>query len=424
MPPPAAWSPLLDERLRGTASKVLEGITEALTAPERLASLDPYLFRGRSGVALLFGALAHAHAEPRHTLLAERLLEEATQAVATLEMIPDLFAGFSGIAWAVEHLQGTLDPEEDPLTDIDEALGGLLRTRPWTYHHDLVSGLVGLGVYALERLPRAQARRCLEALVARLDELAEPTEHGLRWWTPAPLVPEHLRVRYPDGAACLGVAHGIPGVLVVLAGAVAAGIAPSRSRALLEGGWSWLMAQRLPDAAASRFPTWLGADTHSEATRPAWCYGDPGLAYSLLLVARTVGEAAWEQQALALCHEAARRWSDASQVRDAGLCHGAAGLGHLYNRLFQATGEPLFADVARAWFERTLAFFRPGEGVGGFLARDFTPEAAARPWVEDPSLLTGSAGIGLALLAALSPREPTWDRMLLLSLPPLSPRAP
>jgi hypothetical protein len=32
-------------------------------------------------------------------------------------------------------------------------------------------------------------------------------------------------------------------------------------------------------------------------------------------------------------------------------------------------------------------------------------------------LLTGAAGIGLALLAATTTVEPTWDRILLLDLP-------
>jgi len=37
--------------------------------------------------------------------------------------------------------------------------------------------------------------------------------------------------------------------------------------------------------------------------------------------------------------------------------------------------------------------------------------------VSDPSLLTGAVGIGLALLAATTPVEPMWDRILLLDLP-------
>jgi class I lanthipeptide synthase len=39
-------------------------------------------------------------------------------------------------------------------------------------------------------------------------------------------------------------------------------------------------------------------------------------------------------------------------------------------------------------------------------------------WRGTPGLLTGAAGVGLALLAAATPVEPSWDRMLLVALPP------
>jgi lantibiotic biosynthesis protein len=41
-------------------------------------------------------------------------------------------------------------------------------------------------------------------------------------------------------------------------------------------------------------------------------------------------------------------------------------------------------------------------------------------WRADPGFLTGSSGVGLALLAAATPVEPEWDRILLTDLgPPL-----
>jgi hypothetical protein len=101
-------------------------------------------------------------------------------------------------------------------------------------------------------------------------------------------------------------------------------------------------------------------------------------------------------------------------VRDAGLCHGAAGLGHLFNRLYQATGHPELLVVARSWLERALAMRSLDRGVGGFVA--WGPDAQGElDWRNDPSLLNGAAGVALALLAATTPIEPAWDRFLLLS---------
>jgi hypothetical protein len=101
---------------------------------------------------------------------------------------------------------------------------------------------------------------------------------------------------------------------------------------------------------------------------------------------------------------------------DAGICHGAAGNGHLFNRLYQATGEPVFRDAALSWFDRALGFREEGQGVGGY--RMWVPGAEGElGWRSDPGFLTGSAGVGLCLLAAASPVEPEWDRVLLADIP-------
>jgi len=96
------------------------------------------------------------------------------------------------------------------------------------------------------------------------------------------------------------------------------------------------------------------------------------------------------------------------------LCYGTAGLAHIFNRLHQATRERVFRNAARAWLERTLELRRNGRGIAGFAALDTTP-AGERIWVAEPGILMGAAGTGLALLAALTPRKPSWDRLFLLS---------
>jgi hypothetical protein len=117
---------------------------------------------------------------------------------------------------------------------------------------------------------------------------------------------------------------------------------------------------------------------------------------------------------LAVARRAAQRPPEQSGVRDAGLCHGAAGIGHLFNRMYQAMGDPTLGEAARFWFGRTLDMRRPGRGVGGYQA--FHPVSPGDDtWVDDRGFLSGSAGIALALLAAVSPVEPAWDRVLLIS---------
>ncbi|HEX2223156.1 MAG TPA: lanthionine synthetase LanC family protein, partial [Thermoanaerobaculia bacterium] len=147
-------------------------------------------------------------------------------------------------------------------------------------------------------------------------------------------------------------------------------------------------------------------------SRLAWCYGDPGLAVTLLVAARGAGVPEWEKAAVDTAVSAAARPYELSRIRDAGLCHGSAGIAHLFNRLYQATGEPRLAEAARFWFDWTLEFRQPGNGVAGFRSWN-TDTDGGQMWRGDAGFLEGAAGVGLALLAATSPIEPEWDRLLL-----------
>ncbi len=119
------------------------------------------------------------------------------------------------------------------------------------------------------------------------------------------------------------------------------------------------------------------------------------------------GEVPWDREALAFARRATG-WGIADPgVVNPGLRQGAAGIAHLCNRLFQATGEEPFADAARTGFGRVLETRRRDEGIGGFKA--------------DPGFLNGAAGLGLALLAAISSQEPAWDRLLPAVIPSCCP---
>jgi lantibiotic modifying enzyme len=412
------WAPLLEGEEAGRAAAAVTAVAEAIAGaplPARNGGAD--LASGEAGLALLFGYLDRAHPGAGYDTIALQRLERAVDALASSVQAPSLYSGFTGVSWVAQHLQaGAADDEEEDLgAEIDAALLRHLRQTPWEHHFDLVSGLAGYGVYALERLPRPSAAACLELVVERLEELAQPRPEGLSWYTPPRLLDEQALPWSPQGYDNLGVAHGVPGVIAVLAGIAASGVAADRARALLAGAVPWLLARKLPAGERSVFPFAVGPQLETRPSRAAWCYGDPGIAVALLAAARATGEPAWEGEALALARAVARRPPETSGVKDAGLCHGAAGLGHLLNRLYQATGDPEILAAARAWLGRALAYREPGRGIGGFLSFAPTPDLEDLAWTEDAAFLTGSAGVALALLAATSGVEPAWDRVLLAS---------
>ncbi|HKE18579.1 MAG TPA: lanthionine synthetase C family protein, partial [Kofleriaceae bacterium] len=407
------------------AEEAIADIARAVAAADDVPPAS--LARGGAGLALLFAFLDRARPGEGHDERARAHVDAAIDALATQVMDDSLYAGFTGVAWVTEVLlltlpddggagDGEVDGEVDDLNeDVDEALLELLARSPWRRDCDLVSGLTGHAVYALERLRRPSARECLERILDRLEESAERRDGGATWKTRPELLIERTRRDHPDGYYDVGVAHGAPGVVAVLAAMAAAGIGGGRARALLDQATRWVLGCRLHAAPGrSRFPTLVGDGIEPRPARFAWCYGDPGVAAALLAAARASGDERLEAEALAVARRAAAEPTARADVIDAGLCHGAAGVAHLFNRMHQATGDEACADAARRWFARALALRRPGEGLGGYLSFGAAGEEAPG-WREDAGLVTGAAGTALALLAAVSPVEPIWDRMLCAS---------
>jgi hypothetical protein len=421
------WRPVLVGDLAARARAVVDEIAEALDG-ERTWSIDPSLGDGQLGRALLFGYLARARREPRWSVRAIVVLNQVVERLNGQPIDESLFGGVAGVGWAIEHLGRHLgapadDQDEDANEAIDHLLLQALEERPWPGEYDLLFGLAGLGVYALERTDRPGGRACLERVIEHLADTAEPQGSGLAWRSPPHRLSPEERIRSPQGYFDVGVAHGAPGVASVLAGACAAGVAVERARPLLDGVMRWLEGCRLPGDNPHAFPHRQHDLHRGAASRVAWCYGDPGVAAALHSVARAVDDQRLRDEALAIARRAAGQPPEGSGVLEAGLCHGAGGLAILFHRLWHDSDDPLFAEAARRWYAQVLELHTPGAGVGGvrsLSARVPEGEAAGLEWYwreDDGGFLTGAAGVALSLLAGLGGPEPRWDRLLALSVP-------
>ncbi|MEO8699567.1 MAG: lanthionine synthetase LanC family protein [Kofleriaceae bacterium] len=310
-----------------------------------------------------------------------------------------LFGGIARTAWTVAHLTGG-DQADGVCTAIETALLRILDGDGAEY--ELVSGIAGFGILALERRESETGARLATRVVDRLEQLVRPER---AWFTPAALLPAWQRAEAPDGYWNLGVAHGIPGAIAVLARFVTAGLEVERAARLVDGAVEYLLAAA-PARTGDRYPAWLPV-VHAAPCRVSWCYGDLGVAIALLSAAIARHRDDWRELAIGLARGMAERPFPDASVVDAGLCHGTAGAAHLFNRLHQATGVDVFRSTARAWLDRTLAI-RTAGAIGGFPAFEHQT-GALRPAAD---LLGGAPGIALALHAAITDVEPAWDRLL------------
>jgi lantibiotic modifying enzyme len=408
--PPSSWTPILSGADAGRAEEAIAAIAHDLRAVTP-ASLTGCIAQGASGLALFFAYLAEARDDDAALGEAEQWLDRALQRLATYPHSASFLSGYTGVVWTALHLCG-MGAADDVCTLIDGNLESHLATPLLERHYDLVFGLVGIGTYLLAAPPSERRAGLLETVLCQLEQLAVADRTGLSWYTRGSLLPEWQREICPDGYFNLGLAHGVPGVIALLSRMLAANFESTRVRRLLEGSMRWML-DISSLRSEGRYPSWLGKHAGDESpARAAWCYGDAGIAPALLHAARSGGRPDWYAEAVALSRLVAARPVDRAGVCDGGLCHGSSGLAHIHNRLYHSLGEPASLEAARLWFRHLLDFRRPGEGIGGFLALDQSPPS----WHPSPGLLMGSAGVGLALLAATSSATPHWDRSLLIDL--------
>src|SRR5215469_1636681 len=389
------WSPILSssDENAARAEEAVEAIANSVFAKD-------YASRGQEArrhcsyeEALLYGYLALARNEFAWVARATERLNQSIDEAALQSGYMGLFGGLAGLGWIVEHVSQFFNQfpiweehelhvddetevaaieedgttEEDPNTEIDAAVLRRVQQFSSSAAFDLISGLVGFGVYFLERLPRDTAIQGVQAVFNQLEALAEHTSTGITWHSGPNLLPDWQRAMCPNGYYNLGVAHGIPGIIHFLSEVSALAIVnQQRSHLLLEGAVNWLISQRHSAGSRSAFSAWMVPGEAPAESRLAWCYGDIGILSVLMQVARRAERDDWRKFANDLLDHCLAWSPEETGVGDAPLCHGAVGVAHIFNRIYHSENDPRCLNAAKAWFDCALAMRQPGTGVGGF----------------------------------------------------------
>jgi hypothetical protein len=380
------WSQLAHGQLARDARELVVEAAEILISA--LPGTNPSLARGDAGRAIALDYVSRCGLAPEG--VGRATLQRAVDHVHTLTA-PGLFAGVSGVAWASTVIDPglLLDGTDDLHGELCDALLVALARTSWTGHDDLIAGLVGIGLYGIAREETVHGREIVRRVIGHLERRAQHDRGGLAW--PMPRDASGNRRSSP------GVAHGVAGALAFLAEAHGRGHEPERTSALVERGLAWLSAVKLPTTAGGRYPRYVD---QVEPSGAAWCTGDAGIAGALVAAATWMqGPQARDMRDTGLVAAESllmpcRSTPDPSAI-DLSFCHGAAGMLHIYNRLWQLTHDPRYGAHALSWLSVIVA----GRARVRELPSDF---------------LDGCAGVVCAVAAAIAPIAPTWDRPFLL----------
>src|SRR5262245_28891198 len=118
------WHPLLEGRDAERTWSVIHEIAEGLRPEvERLGpDTDPCFAGGTAGMATFYAYLGAETGNEEWLNLAHRLMEHSMDALTERPLRPDLYSGFTGIAWTINHLRGILFDEDEDDDPIGEAM--------------------------------------------------------------------------------------------------------------------------------------------------------------------------------------------------------------------------------------------------------------------------------------------------------------
>jgi len=281
---------------------------------------------------------------------------------------------------------------------------------PWLMY-DAINGLAGIGRVLLAAFTSGHDMT-EPGLLASLETLTTMigTRHGNRpgWWLPANEHPPAMAVHL-SGAATTGMAHGIAGPLALLATAHTAGWSVARQRTAIQEAAQWLL--RWHTNTTLRWPPYVtGDDLDSDTAAPragrrdAWCYGAPGIGRALTLAGRALADPRLAEAGDTAIASLAERPAELWDVEGPTLCHGHAGVLQSAANSQGNTADRAATAVTGAFNPRLAFAFQHLENGSA---------------ADEPGLLTGSAGVALALAdhgQLPAPPVPTrWDSLLLLS---------
>jgi lantibiotic biosynthesis protein len=361
--------------------------------------------------------------EPAHRYL--RLAAQASQEIPMTR--PALHGGTGGLALVLESFFRQQPGYRRAREALQQRLAEQVRARTWrrpeagvaVEDYDLVSGAAGiLGCLVSLEEPGAGVEQAIGKLLGYLVWLAEVDPPRRERWFIAPRHFYHQeRHRWsPEGYVDLGLAHGIPGPLAALTLAWQAGYRVDGQRAAIERLSGWLLDRRLPDSWGPHWPNDLPVDAvrppageEASHLRPAWCYGDPGVAAALWLAGSALDDEGWRRTAVESLEGVFRRPFAGDRLVSPTICHGTAGLLAISLRLAGvAASEPLRRQIP-ALLTKVLDACDPDLLLG------VQDQEVAGNFVDDHSFLTGAAGVALVLLAASASTPPRWDRALLIA---------
>jgi len=324
-------------------------------------------------------------------------------------------SGLAGIGWMYEYLSSHNYIENNTnelLEDFDISLERALRINIPKWNYDFLHGGVGIALYFVKRIIKNHnLSSVLNYFLDSLDKIKESENKNLFKWKSL------IDIKSSETGYNISLSHGSSSIVCLLAKMYQLDnndLNKNEIAKMLNRAMEYILNQAIDMKRYGCYFASMSIETDKKLhkSRLGWCYGDLGIATTLYQAGNALQNQIWIDKSIEILLYTAqkRKTLEDNMVLDACLCHGTAGIGHIFYRMWWNTKLPEFKKAADYWFEQTLKMAKFKDGLAGYKTWH-----GNQGWVNEYGLLEGISGIGLALLTYYYEMEPTWDECLLLS---------
>lgn len=380
------------------------------------------LSEGIPSLCILYGELNEQYPEDGWDIKGHEYIKKIGQ---LLEENPhsmlSMFSGMSGIGLAAvclskngtRYIQFINTINEIIKEGLEEHLNYLKsKFSVDVYDYDAISGISGVLNYCM--LFKDEMNKEINLILQYIVELCEDKEiMGMMlpgWYIKAEnQFSKQERKIYKEGCFNLGLSHGVPSLLVNLCNAEKLNIRVKGQYEMIdkiskflfdfkvdgEEGYGWDYSISLND--------YKNRIRNSQNARDAWCYGTPGVAYSLFLAGQILNNKEYMNYAIEAMKIAGRRLKGAVSPT---FCHGYSGIAYISNKFYELTNINEFKNIAVELSDKIISLYNE-ENIFNFV--DIVYENGKTRCCDSTGLLEGAAGIILTLLAIEKGRKTPWD---------------
>lgn len=292
--------------------------------------------------------------------------------------------GICGFGWLLNHLYkyNFIEDCNDLLSQIDEYISRCFFNDITNKNFDLLHGASGYIFYLLERIDTGLSINDEEYKII-LDKFIQNSIHQIKNITNS-LSPIYT-----------GLAHGISGTLKLLTLIFIKLPSYAWILPIINDYIDLLLKYENQAAGISKFPTFIN-NFNSKTDKLSWCNGDLGIGITLLNVSINLNYSSLEKKATnILIYSSKRLTYEESKLDHCSICHGYLGAYIIFLKSYKLTQKEDFLKASNYWLNKSVL-------------------SLENSYPNNPNLLNGLAGMGLALIDAYTNHDNKWSECLLI----------